>query len=44
MTDAIQISVSKEIEKRMDDSNSTDALNVREPRLTVMPWVEPVMR
>ena len=44
MTDAMQITVSSEIENRMDDSNSTDARRVREPQLTFMPSVETVIR
>ena len=40
----MQITVSNEIENRIDDSNSTDARSVREPQLTVMPSVETVMR
>lgn len=44
MTDAMQITVSSEIENRMEDSNSTDARRVREPQLTFMPSVETVIR
>ena len=43
MTDAMQITVSSEIENRIDDSNSTDARSVREPQLSFMPCVETVM-
>jgi hypothetical protein len=44
MTEAIQITVSSEIEKRMDESNSTAARKEREPQLSRMPLVETVMR
>jgi len=40
----MQMTVSSEIEKRIDDNSSTDARTVREPQLTFMPWVETVMR
>ena len=43
ITDAMQITVSNEMENRIDDSNSTDARSVREPQLSFMPWVETVM-
>jgi hypothetical protein len=39
----MQITVSSEIENRMDDSSSTDARRLREPQLTFIPWVETVM-
>jgi phosphoglycerate dehydrogenase-like enzyme len=37
------MTVSSEIENRMDDSSSTDARKLREPQLTFIPWVETVM-
>ncbi|CDS51311.1 hypothetical protein [Polaromonas sp. CG9_12] len=37
------MTVSSEIEKRIDDSSSTDARKVREPQLTFMPSVETVI-
>ena len=40
----MQITVNSEIEKRIDDSSSTEARSVREPQLRFMPWVETVMR
>jgi hypothetical protein len=44
MTEAMQMTVSSEMENRMDDSSSTHARTPREPRLSFMPWVETVMR
>src|SRR5579864_9149292 len=40
MTDAMQMIVSSEIEKRIDDSNSTAARTTGERVLTRSPWVE----
>jgi hypothetical protein len=44
MTDAMQITVSSDMENRMDDSNSTAARTAREPERTSRPCVETVMR
>ena len=44
MMDAMQITVSSEIAKRMDDSNSTAERHAREPVCSTRPWVETVMR
>jgi hypothetical protein len=44
MTEAIQITVNKEMEKRMDDSSSIVARMAREPDLSAMPWVESVIK
>ena len=43
ITEAMQITVSSEIEKRMDDSTSTAARSEREPTERSSPWVEVVM-
>ncbi|UUZ78674.1 hypothetical protein LP414_09960 [Polaromonas sp. P1(28)-13] len=43
MTEAMQMTVSSEMENRMDDSNSTEARSVRGPQLTFMPSVETVI-
>jgi hypothetical protein len=43
MTDAMQITVSSEIENRIDDSNSTAERKVCDPVLTRRPWVETVV-
>ena len=37
------MTVSSEMENRIDDSSSTDARSVREPHESLMPWVETVM-
>jgi hypothetical protein len=39
----MQITVSSEMENRMDDSSSTAARQLREPQLTFIPSVETVM-
>jgi hypothetical protein len=44
MTEAMQISVSKETENRIDDSNSTPARHGREPDLSAKPCVETVIK
>ena len=44
MTEAIQITVSSEMENRMDDNNSTAERQAREPEFNARPWVETVMR
>jgi hypothetical protein len=43
MTDAMQITVSKEIAKRIEDNNSTHWLTARELERISIPWVETVM-
>jgi hypothetical protein len=43
MTDAMQITVNREIENRMDESNSTAARMKRERVWSSMPWVERVV-
>jgi hypothetical protein len=43
MTDAIQMSVSREIENRIDDNSSTTLRQTREPESSSMPCVETVM-
>jgi hypothetical protein len=43
MTEAMQMTVSSEIENRMDESSSTTLRQVREPVSSSMPWVETVM-
>ena len=43
MTDAMQMSVSREIEKRMDDNSSTTLRQTRESESSSIPWVETVM-
>jgi hypothetical protein len=44
MTDAIQITVSSDIENRIDDNSSTDARHILDPLVTSIPSVETVMR
>ena len=43
MTDAMQITDKSEIEKRIDDNNSTAARMKRERVWSSMPWVESVI-
>jgi hypothetical protein len=43
ITDAMQITVSSDMENRIEDSNSTAARIVREPVFNSRPWVETVM-
>jgi hypothetical protein len=43
MTDAMQMTVSSEIENRIDDKSSTTMRHKREPDSSSMPWVETVM-
>ena len=44
MTEAMQITVSSEMAKRIDDSNSTAARSALDDDLSSRPWVETVMR
>ncbi|MCY1372413.1 hypothetical protein D9M69_596170 [compost metagenome] len=43
ITDAMQMTVSSEMENRIDDNNSTVSLTMREPVRMCRPWVETVM-
>ncbi len=43
ITDAMQMTVSSEMENLIDDNNSTVSLTMREPVRMCKPWVETVM-